>query len=384
MNVDLLEKEFENFFGEKCEKIFFAPGRVNLIGEHTDYNGGNVLPCAISFGTYLFFSQRKDNILSFASTNFDFKAEIAIDELDSAEKNWVKYPEAVVDQFLKKKYEITGMNLLFAGNIPTGAGLSSSASVELVTSVAINEHFGFRIPTLELVKMSQKAENNFVGVNCGIMDQFAVGMGKQNTAMYLNCASLDFKYVDLNLENHTLIIADTKKQRLLADSKYNERCHECEQALSIINEEKKIDNLCELSIEEFDLYGKQISDKTIFSRAKHVVYEHHRVKSAIKALQNNTIEEFGQLMIQSHNSLHYDYEVTGKELDTMFELALQCEGVIGSRMTGAGFGGCTVSLVENTKIQQFKDFVSINYKHKIGVKPEFYIVKIGDGASRIK
>lgn len=384
MNVDYLETKFEETFGTKNKKVFFAPGRVNLIGEHIDYNGGNVLPCAISYGTYLAFSQRNDNILSLASTNFDFKINIDINQLNQDENQWVKYPEAIVDQFLKKNIKLSGMNMLFSGNIPTGAGLSSSASVELVTAVAINEHFKCNLSTLELIKMSQRAENNFVGVSCGIMDQFAVGMAKENNALHLNCNTLDYTFVNLNLHEYSIIIADTKKQRLLADSQYNQRCLECEQALKIISAEKPINYLCELSMDEFASLGKLINDPILFARARHVVSENDRVDRAMNALNNNDINLFGELMIQSHLSLKNDYQVTGFELDTMFELALNCEGVIGTRMTGAGFGGCTITLIENSKIDKFIAKIKIDYEKITGLKPEFYIVNASNGAARIK
>jgi galactokinase len=384
MNVEKLKKQFFNLYGEGDCKIYFAPGRVNLIGEHVDYNGGRVFPCALTYGTYLVIREREDDSIFFASENFEYKTRISTSQIKRGNKEWVKYPMGVFDQFQKKGIKAKGMELLFSGNIPNGAGLSSSASVELVMSVAFNELAKANLDQIELVKMSQKAENDFVGVNCGIMDQFAIGMGIEGHALALNCDTLEYDIVPLQMDGYKLVIGNTNKQRGLADSKYNERCAECELAVELINRKQKIEFLCELNNEEFQDIEYLLNNDVVRRRAKHVVSENQRVFQAIDALKQGQLEEFGCLMNASHDSLRDDYEVTGVELDTMVEEARKIEGVLGSRMTGAGFGGCTVSLVKDEAVESFIKTVGDNYKSRIGLDPEFYVAEIGDGARRIE
>jgi len=384
MDIEKLKEQFFSLYGEGICKIYFAPGRVNLIGEHVDYNGGRVFPCALSYGTYLILREREDDSIFFASSNFEYKTRITPDKITKGNNEWVKYPMGVIDQFHQKGFRAKGMELLFAGNIPNGAGLSSSASVELVMSVALNELTGANLDQVELVKMSQKAENEFVGVNCGIMDQFAIGMGVKNHALALNCDNLEYDLVPLEMTGYKLVIGNTNKQRGLADSKYNERRSECEIAVELIKQKQKIDFLCELNNEQFSTVESLLNSDVIRRRAKHVVTENQRVFKAIDALKQGKLEEFGLLMNASHDSLRDDYEVTGLELDTMVEEARKIEGVLGSRMTGAGFGGCTVSLVKEEAVENFIKTVGENYKNRVGLEPDFYVAEIGDGAKKLQ
>lgn len=375
-------------FGEKenC-KTFFSPGRVNLIGEHTDYNGGNVFPCALSFGTYGVISLRNDKKVRMYSSNFE---DIGIIEFDldniSYEKShdWVNYPKGVIDVMKKHGYDINiGFDIAVYGNIPNGAGLSSSASLELLIAVMMDNLFELKIDRVDLVKFSQEAENKFVGVNCGIMDQFAIGMGKKNNAILLDCNTLKYNYCPVELKDEILVIANTNKRRGLADSKYNERRSECEQALEELKTKLNINSLGELSIEDFENNKNLIDSEIRIKRAKHAVYENQRTLMAKEALAKNDLSTFGKLMNESHISLRDDYEVTGIELDTLVELAWNHEATIGARMTGAGFGGCTVALVKKDRAQDFIEKVGQGYKEKIGYEASFYIANIGDGTREI-
>jgi galactokinase len=308
-------------------------------------------------------------------------ADLAIKQANGA---WVNYPLGVVEQFANKGITIGGLDLLYSGNIPNGAGLSSSASIELVTSVMINELYEAKLPMMEMVKLSQSAENQFVGVNCGIMDQFAVGMGKANHALALKCDTLKFEEVPLMLDGYKIVISNTNKRRGLADSKYNERRSECEKALEEMNAEGKFSFLSDINFELFNQLYTQLSDEVLLRRARHVITENKRVVDAMAALEKNNLQEFGQLMNASHVSLRDDYEVTGSELDAMVEEAWQVEGVIGSRMTGAGFGGCTVSIVKEASVDNFISVVGPAYEKRTGLKPEFYVAEVGDGARRLE
>lgn len=379
---------FKKVFGEKenC-KTFFSPGRVNLIGEHTDYNGGNVFPCALSFGTYGVISLRNDKKVRMYSSNFE---DIGIIEFDldniSYEKShdWVNYPKGVIDVMKKHGYDINiGFDIAVYGNIPNGAGLSSSASLELLIAVMMDNVFELKIDRVDLVKFSQEAENKFVGVNCGIMDQFAIGMGKKNNAILLDCNTLKYNYCPVELKDEILVIANTNKRRGLADSKYNERRSECEQALEELKTKLNINSLGELSIEDFENNKNLIYSEIRIKRAKHAVYENQRTLMAKEALAKNDLSTFGKLMNESHISLRDDYEVTGIELDTLVELAWNHEATIGARMTGAGFGGCTVALVKKDRAQDFIEKVGQGYKEKIGYEASFYIANIGDGTREI-
>lgn len=385
MNLNELTKMFETLYGHKNEALFFSPGRVNLIGEHTDYNGGYVFPCALSYGTYLLVRLNNENVVRFASTNLDLKSEIAINDLSKKQPGgaWVNYPLGVINQFEKLNIHIKGLDLLYSGNIPNGAGLSSSASIELVTSVMINDLFGGGLEMMDMVKLSQRAENQFVGVNCGIMDQFAVGMGKANHALALKCDTLNYDEVPLSLNGYKIVISNTNKRRGLADSKYNERRSECEQALDILNSEGKYNSLSDIDFATFEKVKVKLTSDVLLRRAKHVITENKRVTDAVEALKKNDLKYFGELMNASHVSLRDDYEVTGAELDVLVEEAWNVDGVVGSRMTGAGFGGCTVSIVKDNCVDNFIAKVGPAYEKRTGLKPDFYIADVGDGARRL-
>ena len=386
MNIQELKSAFIDLYSENDAQIhaYFAPGRVNLIGEHTDYNGGYVFPCALSFGTYLLARKNNTKKVHFATINFDHRGEISLDEAFEKEgKSWINYPLGVINELRKEGKEIEGLDLLYSGDIPNGAGLSSSASIEMVTGTALNDLFGFGIEKMDLVKIGQNAENKFVGVNCGIMDQFASGMGAKDHALFLNCETLDYEKVPLVLEGIKIVISNTNKRRGLADSKYNERRSECETAVEEISKVKPIPNLSRLSLDEFKDLASNISEEVVRRRAHHVISENDRTLRAISALNSGDIEEFGELMNQSHDSLRDDYEVTGEELDTLVDEARKIPGTIGSRMTGAGFGGCTVSLVNEDAVEDFIRQVGENYEEKTGVTADFYIAEVGDGAKKI-
>lgn len=377
-------KEFKKVFGDtEGVKVFFAPGRVNLIGEHTDYNGGHVFPCALTIGTYGAARLRNDRKLRFYSMNFE-QLGVIESELDGLkpekEADWTNYPKGVMWAFEEKGFQIPqGMDLILSGNIPNGSGLSSSASVEVLTGHILREFFGFQVSNQELALIGQYSENKFNGVNCGIMDQFAIAMGKKDHAIFLDTADLSYTYAPIKLSGVKLVIACSNKKRGLGDSKYNERRSECETALSELQKVVKIESLGELTEEQFEEYQSAISDPVRVRRARHAVYENQRTIKAVSALQANDIEEFGRLMNASHVSLRDDYEVTGIELDTLVEEAWKVPGVIGSRMTGAGFGGCTVSLVKEEDIDLFTRQVGDAYLKKIGYAADFYVVEIGDG-----
>ncbi|MBN2350916.1 MAG: galactokinase [Bacteroidales bacterium] len=383
-----LKTKFIEVYGSSDQPIhmYFSPGRVNLIGEHTDYNGGFVFPCAISYGTYLAVRLTNSETVKFTSTNFDFTAEISLEKISEKVGNeWINYPLGVINEMKKIGIPIKkGVELLFDGNIPNGAGLSSSASIETVTAYFINNIFGNnRLSREELAKLCQNAENNFVGVNCGIMDQFAVSMGKTNHAIFLNCDTLGYELVPLNLSGLKLIISNTNKQRKLADSKYNERRSECEQAVKALSHVKKIRNLGVLKLAQFQEMEGSISDKIIKKRALHVVSEDQRCIDAVDALKEADMNTFGRLMNESHDSLKENYEVTGLELDTLVEEARKIKGVLGSRMTGAGFGGCTVSLVKEEIVEEFINVVGAAYKNKTGLNADFYIADVGNGVRKL-
>lgn len=381
MQIKELKEEFIRLYGEGEIRTFTSPGRVNLIGEHIDYNGGYVLPCALDFGTYGCVRKRNDRKINFASTNFELRVEVDIDKIKfNKSDDWANYPKGVIVEMMKSGYEISGMDILVSGNIPNGAGLSSSASLELLMAVIINNLFNEgKLDRIELVKLCQKAENTFVGVNCGIMDQFAIGMGKKNKAILLDCNTLKYNYCNVNLKDNSIVILNTNKRRALNESKYNERRAECEEALRILQTQKQINALCELSVEEFNEMEHLIKEENVRRRAKHAVYENERTKKAYKYLNEGNLEKFGELLVESHNSLRELYEVSGKELDTIVIESLKAKGCIGARMTGAGFGGCAIAIVKKTEVNNFIDTVRENYKNKIGYEPSFYLSGIGDG-----
>ena len=386
MDLKNFEENFFEKYGNRNNRpvLFFSPGRVNLIGEHTDYNGGFVFPCALNYGTYLLIRKTAGTLIRFSTLNFSSDDSAEYKGLfTNTRKRWINYPLGVMNEFIKQGIELSGMELLYFGDVPNGAGLSSSASIEMVTTIAINECYQSGLSMIDMVRMSQKAENEFVGMNCGIMDQFAVGFGKKDHAIYLNCDSLDYENVPLLLNDCSLIISNTNKRRGLTDSKYNERRTECESAVAYLQTYKPISNLSQLMKEETQILENYIPDPEIIKRARHVINENGRVLEAVRVLKGNDIERFGVLMNQSHDSLRYDYEVTGKELDTLAYEARKLPGVIGSRMTGAGFGGCTVSIVRKADIENFKKELSKAYTSITGLIPDFYQPEISDNARKL-
>ena len=382
-----LEQKFQEVFGAPAEKQFFAPGRVNLIGEHTDYNGGNVFPCAIDKGTYGLVKKRNDRKFRMYSENFaDLGVmEFTLDELTNDKKHdWANYPKGVIKMFLEAGQKIdSGFDIFFSGNIPNGAGLSSSASIEMLTAIVLKDLFNLSIDPVEMAQLGKKTENLFIGVNSGIMDQFAVAMGKKDNAILLDCNTLKYDYVPVVLKDEVIVIANNNKRRGLADSKYNERRAECDEALAELQTKLPIKALGELSIEQFEANKDLIKSPIRQKRAKHAVYENQRTLKAQKELSAGNLAEFGKLMNQSHISLRDDYEVTGVELDTLAALAWEQPGVVGSRMTGAGFGGCTVSIVKKDKVDDFIKNVGEAYKNKIGYAADFYIASVSDGAKKL-
>ncbi|MCR5279075.1 MAG: galactokinase [Lachnospiraceae bacterium] len=382
-------KEFEKVFGDSTGvRTFFAPGRVNLIGEHTDYNGGHVFPCALTIGTYAVVKPRTDMTVRFYSMNFEKEGVITVDlsgELKPDKSlKWTAYPVGVIWAFAEKGMMVNhGFDVVINGNIPNSSGLSSSASLEVLTGFMLKNLYGFEVSNQDLALIGQFSENKFNGVNCGIMDQFAIAMGKKDCAIFLDTNTLKYEYTPVKLSGSKLVIACSNKKRGLGDSKYNERRSQCEEALRRIQTVKKVDTLGDLTEEEFESVRSAVNDPVLEKRAKHAVYENRRTVKAVAALKANDIETFGKLMIASDDSLRDDYEVTGVELDTLVAEALKVKGVIGSRMTGAGFGGCTVSIVKDEAIDDFIKSVGEAYKAKIGYAADFYVVEVGDGPSEI-
>ena len=383
-----LRTKFEELFGNEGEiKTYFAPGRVNLIGEHTDYNGGHVFPCALTMGTYAVARKRNDNKLRLYSMNFENLGvlESTIDELEyKKEEDWINYPKSMIWVMKQEGYNIdTGFDILYNGTIPNGAGLSSSASIEVLTGFVLKDMFNLDTDMIKIALLGQKAENKYIGVNCGIMDQFIIANGKKDCATFLDTSNLNFEYAPVKLEDAKIVIMNTNKKRGLGDSKYNERRAECEKALEELQTKLNIKSLGELTEEEFENNKDLIKDENRQKRAKHAVYENQRTIKAVNALKDNKIDLLGELMVASHNSLRDDYEVTGIELDTLVAESLKQEGVIGARMTGAGFGGCAVSIVKSDKVEEFIKNVGNAYKEKIGYEADFYAVEIGNGPTVI-
>lgn len=382
-----LQEEFRKQFGDAETRTYFSPGRVNLIGEHTDYNGGHVFPCAISLGTYALVADRADKMSRIYSMNLPEKGILSFpmrDLVPDPEKDWANYPMGVTDVFQKAGYPAEhGFDILFYGTLPNGAGLSSSASLEVLMAVILNDAFRFGLAMVEMVKLSQKAENQFVGMNCGIMDQFAVGMGKKGCAILLDCNTLEYRYSRLALEDCSIIITNTNKKHSLVTSAYNERRRQCEHALSQLRSVRPVNALGDLTREEFDAISDAVKDPVERRRARHAVYENQRTLEAVRALEKNDLAAFGRLMHDAHVSMRDDYEATGVELDTLAELAWEQPGVIGSRMTGGGFGGCTVSIVRNDALDAFERDITEGYTKKIGYAPSFYVANIADGTRRI-
>ncbi|WEK53479.1 MAG: galactokinase [Candidatus Cohnella colombiensis] len=389
VNLTALKTQFIQAYGsdESGIQVFHAPGRVNLIGEHTDYNGGSVFPAALTFGTTLLLSARADRKLAFASTNFPLTREVDIEGIAFNEADdWTNYPKGIVWELAQRGIELSqGYNMLYHGEIPNGAGLSSSASIEVVTAFALLTLEGKSIDTVQIAQWSQHAENQFVGVNCGIMDQFAVANGVKDHAILLDCDTLKYELVPFQSGEYKLVIGNTNKRRGLVDSKYNERRAQCEQAVQHLQQAfPELTLLGQLTLEQFNANAYLIQDETVRRRARHVVEEIDRVAQSMVVLNNNDLDSFGKLMNASHDSLRDLYEVTGIELDTMVAAARQVPGVLGSRMTGAGFGGCTVSLVHEASIERFIANVGNVYEKATGLVPAFYVCDIGDGVHQVK
>ncbi|MGN8817068.1 galactokinase [Oribacterium sp. HCP28S3_H8] len=391
--MDLSYKEealsafLEKFGDTEGVRCYFAPGRVNLIGEHTDYNGGHVFPCALTIGTYAAVRKRADRNVRFYSVNLS-KSGVIERSLDAfqplKEDSWTAYPMGVMWAFEKRGFQIpVGLDIVVNGNIPNGSGLSSSASLEVLTGYVLKEEFGFPVSLVELAKIGQDAENNYCGMNCGIMDQFASAMGKKDNAIFLDCATLDYEYAPVVLDGMKLVVTNTNKKHKLVGSAYNDRRRECEEAREILADACGIKTLGDLSNEEFEKYKDAIKDPVVRKRAKHAVYENNRAIRAVAELKAGHIEEFGRLMNASHVSLRDDFEVSCEELDILAEEAWKVPGVLGSRMTGGGFGGCTVSIVKDEAIPDFKQKVGDAYKKRVGYDCTFYVVSIGDGPEEV-
>lgn len=387
MNQQALRSKFNEVF-QKEKLYFFAPGRVNLIGEHTDYNGGHVFPCALSFGTHCVFCKRDDDKIRLHSLNLPEKGIIEADlnHIEyKKEQDWANYPLGMIKTIQNHGYKLDhGFELLFWGDIPNGAGLSSSASIELATAVAMNKAFNLHIPQVELVKMAQEDENKFVGMNCGIMDQFASGMGKEDHAILLDCNTLDYEYVPLNLRGVSIVIINSNKKHALVTSEYNTRRKECEHALKELQQQLPIKALGELTIEQFEQNKHLITSEVEQRRAKHAVYENQRTLQAAAALKKGDLATFGKLMNQSHVSLRDDYETSAPELDLITETAWSVEGVLGARITGGGFGGCAVALVKDEAVKPLMDAVNRIYPQKTGLKADFYIASAGGPARQME
>lgn len=388
MKEKLFDKFAELFGNADGARFYFSPGRVNLIGEHTDYNGGHVFPCALTLGTYGAARRRDDRKLHFYSMNLDSFGivEASLDDLTNKKAyNWANYPLGVVWAFAEKGYKLDqGFDMVIWGNIPNGSGLSSSASLEVLTGVILTDLFGITDLTMtDLALIGQYSENNFNGCNCGIMDQFAVAMGKKDNAIFLDTSTLKYEYAPIELKDAKIIITNSKVKHSLVDSAYNDRRRECAEALSELQAGVEIDSLGDLTPEEFESHKSLIKDPVRLKRAKHAVYENQRTIDAVSALKEGNIERFGELMNQSHISLRDDYEVSCEEIDILVDLAWKIPGVIGSRITGGGFGGCTVSIVKNDAVDTFIETIGEAYKEKVGHEAEFYTVDIGDGASRL-
>ncbi|MHA5204820.1 galactokinase [Oenococcus oeni] len=387
LDKNSLLKEFKEQFKKTAEKVFFSPGRINLIGEHTDYNGGNVFPCAISIGTFGVYGSRDDQTIRMYSANIPDQGVVSfqLNDLEyHKEDGWTNYLKGVLASLVSRDYKINhGFDLFIHGNLPDGAGLSSSASIELLMGTILKNVFSLDVSQLDLVKIGQEVENKYIGVNSGIMDQFAVGMGRAEQAILLDTNTMKYEYAPVKLGDNVIVIMSTNKRRELQDSKYNERRSQCEEALKRLQTKLAIKSLGDLSIEAFDQASYLINDDILIRRALHAVFENQRTLRAFDALKNNDLTTFGQLVDASHVSLHFDYEVTGKELDTLVEAAWKQPGVLGARMIGAGFGGCAIAIVGKDYVDDFKTKVGKSYQEKIGYPADFYIAKISDGPKEI-
>ena len=381
-------KKFEELYGGAGEaRVYFAPGRVNMIGEHTDYNGGHVFPCALTIGTYAAVKKRTDRKLRFYSMNFENMGvtESSLDDLTPSDAaGWTNYPKGVMWAFAERGMKMDcGLDIVLNGNIPNGSGLSSSASLEVLTGFYLRDLFGFDVTNVDLALIGQYSENNFNGMNCGIMDQFASAMGKKDNAIFLDTADLSYQYAPLVLDGAKIIVTNSKVKHSLVNSGYNTRRKESEQALADLQKAVEIKSLGDLTEEAFEENRSAIKDAVCAKRAKHAVYENRRTIRAVEALKANNLREFGELMNASHVSLRDDYEVSCDEIDVLVEEAWKVDGVIGSRITGGGFGGCTVSIVKDEAVDTFKEKVGAAYRERVGKEADFYVVEIGDGPARL-
>ncbi len=380
MSIDALKNEYQMRYKNTPSHIFYCPGRINLIGEHIDYNGGKVMPCAISRGTWLAIRLNENQLFRFQCLNFPETIELEIKaEYVAIGKAWFNYPLAVINEFLKKGAAFQGLDMLFYGDIPIGAGLSSSASIEVLMAEALNQLFDLKKSGPEIAMIGKTAENLFVGVNCGIMDQFAVANGKKGHVILLDCENLNYEYFPFNLKKEGLVVINTNKPRRLAESKYNERFSECRKALAILQKELPVENLCDIHPGQFELYRDLIEDPVLVKRAKHVISEYARVKDATIALQTDDLVILGKLMYASHHSLKEDYEVSCIELDTIVEFCKNFSGCYGARMTGAGFGGCAIAIIDRNRFDQFSTKLIADYTRKIGYAPEIFLTAAEEG-----
>lgn len=386
MTISQLQQPFIDRFEESANpiRVFYAPGRVNLIGDHTDYSGGLVFPCAIDSGTTMLIRKRNDDRVKLASMNFELMASLQPEELNQKYgDNWINYVLGVIDQFRQRGIETVGFECLFSGNIPNGGGLSSSASLEVVTAFALNQLFGADFNEIELVKMALAAENDFVGVNCGIMDQYAIAMAQQDHAMMLDCNTLHCEQVPLRIEGYQLVIVNSNQRRDLVDSKYNERFEECQQATRDMQKRLDIKQLAEVTPEQLEANLEHFSSDNVANRARHVISEHNRVRQAVIALRANQLETFGKLMDESHRSMSQHFQASTQIIDKLVQISRTTDGVIGARMTGGGFGGCTVNLVAESQVQHFIDTVGRGYKNACGLAADFYPTQSDNGMREI-
>ena len=385
---EMVLNKFAEIYGDaEGAGVYFAPGRVNMIGEHTDYNGGHVFPCALTIGTYAAVKKRTDRKLRFYSMNFESLGivESSLDDLTPSDKaGWTNYPKGVMWAFAGRGMKMDcGLDIVLNGNIPNGSGLSSSASLEVLTGYYLKDLYGFEVTNVDLAKIGQYSENNFNGMNCGIMDQFASAMGKKDHAIFLDTADLSYQYAPLVLDGAKIVVTNSNVKHSLVNSEYNVRRSECEKALEELQTVVKINGLGDLTEEEFEAHKSAIKDEVRVKRAKHAVYENQRTIRAVEALKKNDLKLFGELMNASHVSLLDDYQVSCEEIDVLVEEAWKVDGVIGSRITGGGFGGCTVSIVKDDAVEQFKEKVGAAYKERVGKTADFYVVEIGDGPRKM-
>ena len=384
MTKEELIHAFFSAFGSGAEpRVFFAGGRVNLIGEHVDYNGGHVLPCALTMGTWGLLRRRSDDRLRFYSLNFPQAGvlEGTLSGVRFHERNqWTNYVLGMLFALGERGIQLSsGFELLIYGNIPNGSGLSSSASLEMVAGAAFRACYDLDVTNVELALLGQRTENGFIGLNSGIMDQFSIALGQEDSAVFLNTGTLSYEYVPVALGDNVILIMNTCKRRTLADSKYNERRAECERALKALQKALHVKDLASVDLRTFEEHKHLIENETERNRAEHVIYECARTVEACKKLRQGDLVSFGRLMDASHDSLRDLYAVSCKELDTLVDEARKCPGVLGARMTGAGFGGCAVAIVNRDAVDAVMEKVGTAYEAAIGYPCAFYVASIGGG-----